>query len=738
MGLRHEPPPLAADGSYRTGVPAGGARYQAEALGNHLLPEGLFMPQTNRLPTAAPPSATRPALNPAQQRSVLFALLDLHRRMADLEALLAQAQTPSPFSQFVNDLSPTEAQVTRDYFTRVRSRMQAWLEEAGLPLDIRRTGLRWGLQCGATAMHIAVAEAAPERLHGYGPLDDRSAATVAHLQQDLTRLIDRFEAYLRQGLGRDLGGRLARLEGADAGVEVLAALERVITRRGLVELRPLLDQLVRRMEEAPRFEVAVFGRVSSGKSSLLNHVAGLDVLPVGVTPVTAVPTRLVRGDRLAAVVSFAEGAPRTVAVEELRQYASEEGNPGNRKHVTDILVQAPSPRLREGVVLVDTPGVGSLARAGSAEALAYLPRCDLGVVLIDAASTLTPDDLGLIRLLYEAAVPAQVLLSKADLLTPQDRERTVAYVREQLRHELGLALPAHPVSVVGADEALLTRWFEQEIEPLLARHRALAEASVRRKINHLRESAIAALETLLARQRGAGAGQAPTEGAAVRRLLDGADKAVREAQARCRDWGRDRPALVELALADAAHAVVVGGRGQAATLAAVERVLLQRGEMAHATATGLREELARALDGLRQAAPWAPLDPAPIRDLALRGLPAPDLSALRPRLSAGRPWWAPLLPRLARWAVRGALERRLGLELRERLEQHDRQVQAWLKACLGQLVEGFEAQAEPCREQARRLAAGGDGAPDAREAQGLEADLLELRGAGHEVDGSPR
>src|SRR5262249_14961394 len=151
---------------------------------------------------------------------------------------------------------------------------------------------------------------------------------TAHVQQDIGRLIDRIGAYLHQGAGIDLSGRLARLEQAAAGVDSLAILDRVITRRGLVEFRPLLDQLVSRLEEAPRFEVAVFGRVSSGKSSLLNHVAGLDVLPVGVTPITAVPTRLVRGDRLGAAISFAEGEPRTVAVEELGQYASEEGNPG--------------------------------------------------------------------------------------------------------------------------------------------------------------------------------------------------------------------------------------------------------------------------------------------------------------------------------------------------------------------------------------------------------------------------
>jgi hypothetical protein len=54
---------------------------------------------------------------------------------------------------------------------------------------------------------------------------------------------------------------------------------------------------------------------------------------------------------------------------------------------------------------------------------------------------------------------------------------------------------------VGDDEGLLSRWFEQEIEPLLREHRAIAGASTRRKVNHLQESVIATLEALRDRGR---------------------------------------------------------------------------------------------------------------------------------------------------------------------------------------------------------------------------------------------
>jgi hypothetical protein len=73
-----------------------------------------------------------------------------------------------------------------------------------------------------------------------------------------------------------------------------------------------------------------------------------------------------------------------------------------------------------------------------------------------------------------------LLLSRADLLSPRDRERMAGYIREQIRRELEPNLAVHPVSIVGADESLLLRWFEENLTPLLEQHRALVEASLNR------------------------------------------------------------------------------------------------------------------------------------------------------------------------------------------------------------------------------------------------------------------
>jgi predicted GTPase len=182
-----------------------------------------------------------------------------------------------------------------------------------------------------------------------------------------------------------------------------------------VEFRPALGVIIDRLE-SDIFEIAVFGRVSSGNSSLLNRIVQADVLPVDVNPNTSAPTRFVYGSAPGGTVWFADRKPERFDIARLPEFVTEQSNPSNDKHVTRIVVELPSARLRQGVAFVDTPGLGSLATTGAAETLAYIPRCDLGVVLVDAGSMLTPDDLVTVRALYEAGIPAFILLSKADLL----------------------------------------------------------------------------------------------------------------------------------------------------------------------------------------------------------------------------------------------------------------------------------------------------------------------------------
>jgi ribosome biogenesis GTPase A len=76
---------------------------------------------------------------------------------------------------------------------------------------------------------------------------------------------------------------------------VLARLAEAAELLGVAEVRDLAAEVAGRLQ-ALRLEVAVVGEFKRGKSSLLNALVGREVLPVGVLPLTAVPTVLEQGE----------------------------------------------------------------------------------------------------------------------------------------------------------------------------------------------------------------------------------------------------------------------------------------------------------------------------------------------------------------------------------------------------------------------------------------------------------
>jgi GTP-binding protein EngB required for normal cell division len=437
-------------------------------------------------------------LNESQRRHLLASCqyadkLLAEMLLAEIETTLAASQSKSPFPKFKPDLSPARAKVIHDYIARMRARLLPALEGQAVAIPAAQIGALHSVRVTLGFLDIAFDECRPKRMVGYGELADGAATGIAGLVDEMRGLVSRLDSYLAQGGSANLNERLRRLRENGGDVAVVQTIERAIDQYGLVEYRPALATVVDRLESNV-FEIAVFGRVSSGKSSLLNHIVGEEVLPVGVTPVTAVPTRLAYGAERRATAWFADRKPEQFALERLAEFVTEQHNPANTRHVTRIVAELPARRLREGVVYVDTPGLGSLATSGAAETKAYLPRCDLGVVLIDAGSTLTEDDLATIHALYDAGIPGSVLLSKVDLLAPADRDRSLKYVARHIRSDLGLELSVHGVSIRAGYDQLLERWVASEILPLYDRHAELARESVARKIGALRLALEAALE----------------------------------------------------------------------------------------------------------------------------------------------------------------------------------------------------------------------------------------------------
>ncbi len=647
------------------------------------------------------------SLNWSQRLHLLTSFKYVDNLLSEIEAILFSSNSKSPFPKYRPDLLPVQTKVVQDYIALIRAQMIQVLKSQGVSPPGPRVGANHAIRVNLEFADIAFDECRPTALRGYGEVPESLIPEVSGLVEEMRSLVKKLSRYLTQDLQQDFARRLERLEGTGDEVELLKVLEKIVNERGLVEFRSALSVILDKFE-SKSFQIAVFGRVSSGKSSLLNYILEKDVLPVGVNPITAIPTRILHGAEPKLTVAFLDKQPEILEISRLPEFVSEQYNTGNAKHVTRIMVELPSRRLQEGVVFVDTPGLGSLATSGAAETLAYLPQCDLGVVLVDAGSTLTQEDLSTVQSLYEAAIPAFVLLSKSDLLSAEDRGRSTEYIASHISSQLGLKVPVFPVSTKAEHSFLLDRWFEGEIQPLCERYQEMAQRSLRRKTGGLRDAVEAALKVRLETiQKG------PKR---EKDLLKTAETHLRKAVGQFEEvntWslraGDEIRTLGWIGLSRAAGEIAEAwSNGTAKTGEPQETVCRCLAGIATETATQIfrrMNELARDLSyALTAAAGALEVKDAPREEdliSVVKEMPRLDSGGLEVTLQ--RDFLAFLGKAFMSRRIEQKLRRQIGASVDKAFERYGRMMQSWTQRTLAELHRQFDAHADSYRALIERL-----------------------------------
>jgi small GTP-binding protein len=187
---------------------------------------------------------------------------------------------------------------------------------------------------------------------------------------------------------------------------------------------------------AGRFSISVVGEFKRGKSTLVNALLGEEVVPTGVLPLTAVTTELSCGEP-SATIEHLDGSRRAIDPGCLADYVTESGNPGNEKEVARVLVTGRWPLLSGGVVLVDTPGTGSIHEHNTAAAHTALIEADGAVVVLSADSPLSATERDMLTHLRDREAPTLFVLNKVDHLGPHELEQVRRFVTETLTEYLG-------------------------------------------------------------------------------------------------------------------------------------------------------------------------------------------------------------------------------------------------------------------------------------------------------------
>ena len=165
------------------------------------------------------------------------------------------------------------------------------------------------------------------------------------------------------------------------------------------------------------------GEFKRGKSSLINAIIGDEICPTDIGIATAVVTRIMYGQTKKAVRYYGnllEGEnslkKEEIAWDDIQKYTV--GDVIEIGSTVQMDLYYPSEFLKEGLVVIDTPGIGGLdPRHANLTAMA-LPYADIAVFITDASEPVTESELKF----YEKKVASRVkstivLINKSDILS---------------------------------------------------------------------------------------------------------------------------------------------------------------------------------------------------------------------------------------------------------------------------------------------------------------------------------
>ena len=255
--------------------------------------------------------------------------------------------------------------------------------------------------------------------------------------------------------------------------------------------RDIREQRLPKLDEE-RFTLVVLGEFNHGKSTFINALLGKPILPTGITPTTAVLSHLRHGSKLGAELVFDSGERRPVAPEALADWLTVEGQgrraaaPGadagkQADPLSYVEVTVPAPFLRNGVTVVDTPGVNDINEQRADITYGYIPRADAAVFLLDANQILTASERQFLeeRILRSSRDRLVFVVTKADVLEPPELEQALAFARQHLEP----IVPEAPLFAVSAKRALAGDEAGGRMQPLLG-HLQLTLGAERRRLIH--------------------------------------------------------------------------------------------------------------------------------------------------------------------------------------------------------------------------------------------------------------
>ncbi len=135
--------------------------------------------------------------------------------------------------------------------------------------------------------------------------------------------------------------------------------------------------------------IPIVGMQGMGKSTLINAILEENILPNEAGETTCIPVEVKYGEN-SAIVYFKNGESTKIpcTVESLSNYVDNKFNYGNEKGISHIVLHRKIDLLKNGLTIVDLPGIGSITKENQETTCRYIENLCTAIFIIPTVPTI--------------------------------------------------------------------------------------------------------------------------------------------------------------------------------------------------------------------------------------------------------------------------------------------------------------------------------------------------------------
>lgn len=208
---------------------------------------------------------------------------------------------------------------------------------------------------------------------------------------------------------------------------------------GMAEhIQELLDR-----EASGVYCIAFLGQFSAGKSCLLNHLLGRQILPQGrreTTPLLTYLGGVKQGDSEKAQLVYQDGTTRDLSIADVSKVAQQEADDAWRlEKATALVIDLDVPLLQHGLVLLDTPGINTQIKRHELLLAESLKAASSVIYVTNGPPSSV--DVDKLRMLQEAGIPFSYVRTHCDEIDEEEEDPAAAEAEDrQTLEDCGIQL----------------------------------------------------------------------------------------------------------------------------------------------------------------------------------------------------------------------------------------------------------------------------------------------------------